>query len=539
MATFNRKYIVLITVVASLGGLLFGYDTAVISGAVGALENYFITQLENDSELAIAAILQFKIIISLCILAIGILFSTFILNFFTKKTATAVIGLILLIGGAIYYFQFLTLPGVLTENLKNSILGFMVSSALVGCIIGAALGDKTANSIGRRNGLLVAALLFIISACGSAYPDAMNIFLGDDLSSFIVYRIIGGIGVGLASMLAPLYIAEMAPAKIRGKLVSFYQLAIVSGMMIVYFVNYFIVQGQTQEWIDQTGWRQMFLSEVIPAGIFFLFLLLVPKTPRFQVMKGKDTEAIAVLNKLNPPEKANEILQEIKASFTIKKAHWLFFGWGVIIIGLLLSIFQQFVGINVVLYYAPEIFRGMGMETDASLLQTIIVGAINMIFTVVAIFTVDKFGRKNLMIIGSVFMAISMIGLGFALFSGNTGLLALLLMLIYIAAFAMSWGPVTWVLLSEIFPNSIKGVMAVAVAVQWLANLAVSWTFPMMNNNSKLIEMFNHGFPYWIYGGMAVLSGIFIWKFVPETKGKNLEDMENIWGAARKINVNR
>jgi SP family xylose:H+ symportor-like MFS transporter len=535
MKTFNKKNIVLITVIASLGGLLFGYDTAVISGAVGALENFFITKLENDPILAAAAILQFKIIISLCIIAIGVLFGSFILKFFKKSTAYSVIAIIVLVGGALFYFQFLTLPGELTENLKNSILGFMISSALVGCIIGASLGDRTANSIGRRNGLILAALLFMLSAIGSAYPEMMNIFLGDSLSSFIVYRIVGGMGVGLASMLAPLYIAEMAPAEIRGKLVSFYQLAIVSGMMIVYFVNYFIVQGQTQVWVNQTGWRQMFLSESIPAFVFFIFLLFVPKTPRFLVMKGKDDEAMGVLNRLNPPENAVEILKNIKASFKVKKARWLFFGWGVVITGLLLSVFQQFVGINVVLYYAPEIFRGMGMKTDASLLQTIIVGAINMIFTVVAILTVDKFGRKKLMMIGSGFMAVSMIGLGFALFSGSTGLTALLLMLVYIAAFAMSWGPVTWVLLSEIFPNSIKGVMAVAVAIQWLANLVVSWTFPMMNNNTGLVDMFNHGFPYWIYGGMAVLSGLFIWKFVPETKGKTLEEMENLWKPTTKI----
>lgn len=286
----------------------------------------------------------------------------------------------------------------------------------------------------------------------------------------------------------------------------------------------------------RNGLRQMFLSEGIPAFLFFVCLLFVPKTPRFQVMKGRDTEAMNVLSKLNPPERAADILRDIKASFNVKKAHWLAFGWGVVVIGLMLSIFQQFVGINVVLYYAPEIFRGMGMETDASLLQTIIVGAINMIFTVVAIFSVDNFGRKKLMMIGSAVMAISMIGLGFALYTGSTGLLALLLMLLYIAAFAMSWGPVVWVLLSEIFPNSIKGVMAVAVAVQWLANLLVSWTFPMMNNNSFLVETFNQGFPYWIYGGMAVLSGIFIWKFVPETKGRTLEDMEEIWRGKKELN---
>ena len=531
MATekISQKSIYLITVVASLGGLLFGYDTAVISGAVGALQSYFIHTLENDSALAGNTIFQFKVIISLCILAVGILFGSFILKFYSRKKAYFLIAFILIGGGAIYYFQFLTLPDVLTENLKNSILGFMISSALVGCIIGASMGDKAANSMGRRNGLILAAILFLISACGSAYPEAMNIFQANNLTSFIIYRIIGGIGVGLASMLAPLYIAEMAPANIRGKLVSFNQFAIVTGMLVVYFVNYFIVNGQTEEWINVTGWRYMFLSEGIPAVLFFLFLLLVPKTPRFQTLKGNDTDAIKVLTKLNGPDRAKQILQEIKASFSRKNSHWLTFGWGIVIIGILLSVFQQFVGINVVLYYAPEIFKGMGMQTDASMLQTIVVGAINMLFTVLAIFTVDNFGRKKLMLIGSAVMAVSMIGLGLALYLQASGIVALLWMLLYIAAFAMSWGPVTWVLLSEIFPNKIKGVMAVAVGVQWLANLLVSWTFPMMNNNKMLVETFNHGFSYWIYGIMAILSGLFIWKFVPETKEKTLEEMELLW----------
>ncbi|WP_373058007.1 D-xylose transporter XylE [Zunongwangia sp. H14] len=534
-AKISQKSVYLITIVASLGGLLFGYDTAVISGAVGALENYFITSLQNDQVLSASTIFQFKVIISLCILAVGILFASFILKFFSRTKAYVIIAAILILGGAVYYFQFLSLPDVMTENLQNSILGFMISSALVGCIIGASMGDKTANSIGRRNGLILAAVLFLISACGSAYPEPMNIFQANTLTSFIIYRIIGGIGVGLASMLAPLYIAEMAPANIRGKLVSFNQFAIVTGMLVVYFVNYFIVNGQTEDWINLEGWRYMFLSEGIPAVLFFLFLLVVPKTPRFQTMKGNEEDAVKVLTKLNGPEKASQILQEIKASFSKTRAHWLTFGWGIIIIGILLSVFQQFVGINVVLYYAPEIFKGMGMETDASMLQTIIVGAINMLFTVLAIFTVDNFGRKKLMLIGSAVMAVSMIGLGLVLYMQSEGVYALLWMLLYIAAFAMSWGPVTWVLLSEIFPNKIKGVMAVAVAVQWLANLLVSWTFPMMNNNEGLVETFNHGFSYWIYGIMAVLSGLFIWKFVPETKGKTLEEMELLWGPKDKL----
>jgi SP family xylose:H+ symportor-like MFS transporter len=529
MFSKGKSNIFLITAVASLGGLLFGYDTAVISGAVGALENHFITALENQPIKAIAAIFQFKIILSICILAITVLFGSFMLKLFKNRLSFAIVVGILTLAGVFYYFQFLTLPGVLTENLKNSILGFMVSSALVGCIIGASMGDKIANSIGRRNGLILSAFLFVISACGSAYPEIMNIFYGDKLTSFILYRILGGMGVGLASMLAPLYIAEMAPAHIRGKLVSWNQFAIVTGMLVVYFVNYFIVKGQTEEWINSIGWRNMFFSETIPATIFFLFLLFVPKTPRFQVMKGNNEKALEVLTEISGSEKANHILKDIIASFNHKKEPWLFYGWGIIIIGLMLSIFQQFVGINVVLYYAPQIFKGMGMQTDTSMLLTIVVGAINMLFTVLAIFTVDKFGRKKLMMIGSFFMALSMIGLGTVLYNNSSGLPALLFMLLYIAAFAMSWGPVTWVLLSEIFPNKIKGVMAFAVAVQWLANLMVSWTFPMMDNNIQLTELFNHGFSYWIYGAMAILSGLFIWRFVPETKGRTLEEMESLW----------
>ena len=206
------------------------------------------------------------------------------------------------------------------------------------------------------------------------------------------------------------------------------------------------------------------------------------------------------------------------------------FGITVIVIGVLLSVFQQFVGINVVLYYAPEIFKSMGSGTDVALLQTIIVGAVNLLFTVLAIMTVDKFGRKPLMIIGALGMAISMFALGTTFFMESVGIGALVFMLIYVASFAMSWGPVCWVLLSEIFPNKIRGrALAVAVAAQWISNYLVFWTFPMMDKNTYLLEKFNHGFAYWIYGVMGLLAMWLVWKFVPETKGKTLEEMEQIW----------
>jgi SP family xylose:H+ symportor-like MFS transporter len=328
-----------------------------------------------------------------------------------------------------------------------------------------------------------------------------------------------------------MYIAEIAPPKIRGKLVSWNQFAIIFGMLVIYFVNYFIAKSGDQTWLDDIGWRWMFASETIPAALFLLLLVFVPETPRFMVMKNQDDKALGVLQKLNGAEKSRGILKEIKESLKIKDAPWLSYGWLLIMIGIFLSVFQQFVGINVVLYYAPEIFKSMGSGTEASLLQTIIVGGVNLSFTVLAIFTVDKFGRKPLQVIGAVGMAVSMIALGFSFYLDSVGIGALIIMLVYMASFAMSWGPVTWVLLSEIFPNRIRGAMSIAVAAQWIANFVVSWTFPMLNDNTWLNDQFNHGFAYWIYGVMGIIAALLVWKLVPETKGKTLEEMEDLWSA--------
>jgi SP family xylose:H+ symportor-like MFS transporter len=302
-------------------------------------------------------------------------------------------------------------------------------------------------------------------------------------------------------------------------------------MLVVYFVNFYIAKGQDAEWLKTIGWRWMFASETIPAILFFSLLFFVPETPRFLVLKDKDNEARRLLGKIGDPSKTENILADIKESLKEKRVPWLSFGGLVIIIGVLLSVFQQFVGINVVLYYAPEIFRNMGSGTDASLLQTIIVGVVNLTFTVIAILTVDNFGRKPLQIYGAIGMAISMFVLGtsFFLTDGSPGMIALIAMLTYTASFAFSWGPVTWVLLSEIFPNAIRGAMSIAVAAQWIANLAVSWTFPMMNDNTWLNDKFHHGFTYWIYGIMGILAAIFVWRMVPETKGKSLEEIERFW----------
>lgn len=471
-----NPYVVLLTLIATLGGLLFGYDTAVINGAVDSLKAYFIDP------------------------------------------------------------RFPDLANPAQANAANSLLGFVVSSALIGCIIGGLIGGWVSTRVGRKRGLVIAALFFFISALGASAPEFPFAPIGHGgpgfMANFVFYRILGGIGVGLASMLSPMYIAEIAPPKIRGNLVAWNQFAIIFGMMVIYFINFGISKaGSGDAWLNTIGWRYMFLSGAVPAGLFLLLLFFVPETPRFLMLKGNESGARAVLAKLVTPDVAEQEISEIRASLSEHHSgKMLSFGGMLIFIGIMLSVFQQFVGINVVLYYATDIFKGMGLTTNASLFQTIIVGAVNLVFTIVAILTVDHFGRRPLQILGALIMAVSMIALGTDFWLGGKGMMALVAMLVYTAGFAMSWGPVTWVLLSEIFPNQIRGkAMALAVAMQWIANYLVSWTFPILDKNPYLVEHFNHGFAYWIYGVMGIFAALFMWRLVPETKGRTLEQMESIW----------
>jgi SP family xylose:H+ symportor-like MFS transporter len=530
----SQVYLILLTLVAAIGGLLFGYDTAVVNGAEKSLTALYITPIisATSSGYAHDMISQYKVLLIVVLFIVCLVICAQIVRLWGAGKG----GLVSVVLLGILSFWAVSFAGrpisyvaADLQDTANAIKGFVIASALIGCVIGGAAAGFISKSFGRRNGLVISAICFFLSAIGAWRPEAFNFFGVLPVYSFVIYRIIGGIGVGIASMISPMYIAEIAPAGVRGKLVSFNQLAIISGMLIIYFVNYFIARQGDEQWLITEGWRWMFFSGVIPAGIFFVLLFFVPETPRYLAMKGKDDKALRVLAKIGGKEQAEATLGEIKATLHEKNAPWLSYGFFVIFIGIMLSVFQQFVGINAVLYYASNIFRNMGASTDSSLLQTIIVGVVNGVFTVVAIVTVDKFGRKPLMIIGSIGMAASMIALGFAFYSGNVGLLALIFMLAYTAAFAMSWGPVTWVLLSEIFPNSIRGALSIAVAAQWIANWIVSLTFPILNDNEWLTSKFHHGFSYWIYGVMGILSALFMWKLVPETKGKTLEEIERLW----------
>lgn len=453
MMKHNSNYLIGITLVATLGGFLFGYDTGVISGADQLIQSFF--------------------------------------------------------------------------SLSPAEIGFVVSSALLGCMIGSGLSGQLSRKFGRKNSLLLAAVLFFISALGSAIPETTTLL--------VIYRLVGGIGVGLASAIAPMYIAEIAPAHVRGKLVSINQLAIVMGFVVVFFVNYYLKDPVDITWNTDLGWRYMFGSECVPALMFFFLLLMVPKSPRWLVMKGRKEEALRILSKVNGQKKAEEELQEIETSIAdVSKSSFSFkypkIGL-IILIGVCLSFFQQITGINAILYYGPRIFSAMDLKGDIAMINQIIVGLSMMVFTIVAIFTVEKFGRKPLLLVGTTGMGCCIILFGFLTYAQYSGVGALIALIGYIAFFSISQGPIVWVYLSELFPNKVRGaVMAIAVFAQWMANYIVSQTFPMMADESgDLYQVYNGAFPFWLYGLFCVFAVIFILKLMPETKGKSLEEIEGIW----------
>ena len=489
----SKAYLFSIVMVAVIGGLLFGYDTAVISGAEKGLQAFFM--------------------------------------------------------------------GAQDFTYTDTIHGITSSSALIGCIIGSALSGFIASRLGRKKALFIAGLLFLVAALGTYDPEVLFFEHGKPtfplLIAFKIYRILGGVGVGLASAICPMYIAEVAPSSIRGTLVSWNQFAIISGQLIVYVVNFLIlgdnvnpvvkaVEGVNQilnpeeaAWTIETGWRLMFLSAVVPSAIFAFLVLLVPETPRYLAMCGKDDKALHVLSRINGRTQGKAILADIKATAEEKTERLFTYGWLVIFVGIMLSVFQQAVGINAVLYFAPRIFESMGMGDP--MVQTVFMGIVNLLFTLLAVLTVEKLGRRPLLITGSIGMAIGAFGVALCNVVGTLPpVMSVISIMVYSASFMFSWGPICWVLIAEIFPNTIRSAaVAVAVAFQWVSNFIVSSTFLPMYNMSvgDMGDKFGHMFAYALYGIICVVAALFVWRLVPETKGKTLEDMTRLWrerGKGRK-----
>ncbi|MDQ1912712.1 sugar porter family MFS transporter [Paenibacillus sp. GD4] len=440
-------FVTLVSIVAALGGLLFGFDTAVVSGAVGFMEQRFaLTQVE---------------------------------------------------------------------------VGWAVSSLIIGCIVGAAMSGMVSDRFGRKKVLIGAAALFIIGSIGSALPATFT--------AYIIARMIGGIGIGITSTVCPLYNAEIAPAKYRGRLVALNQLAIVTGIFLTYFINLWIAGAGDEAWAVSTAWRWMFGVGAVPGLLFLVLLFFVPESPRWLIKQGRAAEALPILLKIHGEEPARQEVLDIKESFrqeagTLRQL----MSPGLrlaLIAGVGLAILQQITGINAVMYYAPEIFKQTGAGTNASLIQTIMVGFINFLFTILALWLIDKVGRKALLLIGSASMTVCLIVIGTAFQSGHTsGPWVLVFILLYVASFAISLGPVVWVIISEIFPNRIRGIAtAVAAMALWAADYIVSQSFPPLLNTA------GPAITFWIFGAMSLFTFFFTVRLVPETKGKSLEEIESLW----------
>ena len=464
----SMVYVAVVCMVAALGGLLFGYDTAVIAGAIGFLKSHF--------------------------------------------------------------------------DLTPVSQGWAAACALLGCILGVVFAGMLSDWLGRKRVLVLSAICFLVSALGTAFPRT--------LTEFIIFRMLGGVGVGAASITSPMYIAEISPRGIRGRMVSVNQFAIIGGMLVVYFVNYLIARQGTEAWNIDYGWRWMFGSEVLPATLLLVMLFFVPESPRWLMKRARPDEARAILTRVGGPEYAAAEQAEIKEAIaheTGSLAQLLKPGMRIVlVIGVGLAILQQVTGINVFLYFAPEIFKKLGAGTNMALLQTVVVGAVNLGFTVIAIWAVDKLGRKPLMVLGAAGMGVALCAMGFAAYWEKTEAWVLIFVLSYIACFALSVGPVTWVILSEIFPTLIRGrAMSIAALCLWAANFLVSQTFPMMNESEWLVAKFHHGFPFWVYGAFCAVLVVFVLFLVPETKGKSLEEIEMMWlpcddqGAGRKRRQSR
>ena len=455
-ASYNLGYVWLISSVAAMGGLLFGWDWVVIGGAKHFFQSYF--NLTTDAQ-----------------------------------------------------------------------IGWANSCALIGCLVGALTAGALSDQFGRKRLLVVAAILFAATSLGNA--------LAGNFTIFIVWRILGGVAIGLASGLSPMYIAEIAPAAIRGKLVAINQLTVVIGILLAQYINWFIGRGlpagATDEfirnsWFGQHAWRWMFGLTAAPALLFFVGMLLVPESPRWLAKNGQTSRARDILKKIGGENYAAAAAAEIQSTLTGDEIQQVRFAdlWDpklrkAIVLGVVLAVFQQWCGINVIFNYADEIFHAAGYDISSVLKNIAWTGSVNLVFTVFALGIVDRGGRRPLMLFGSAALAIIYAIMGFCYFNGVKGLPMLLLVLAAIGCYAISLAPVTWVVISEIFPNRIRGAaIAVAVSSLWIACFLLTFTFPMLNG------LLGSAGTFWLYATICVAGFLFIKFKLPETKGKSLEQIE-------------
>jgi sugar porter (SP) family MFS transporter len=455
-AEYNLGYVWLISVVAAMGGLLFGWDWVVIGGAKPFFERYF--QLTSEAQ-----------------------------------------------------------------------IGWANSCALIGCLVGALMAGALSDKFGRKRLLVVAALIFAVTSLGNA--------LATNFTVFIAWRIFGGVAIGLASNLSPMYIAEVAPAQMRGKLVAINQLTIVVGILLAQYINWFLVRnlpaGATDEfirnsWFGQQGWRWMFGLTAAPSLLFLLGMLFVPESPRWLAKNGKPERARGILTKIGGPPYADAAIADIKSTLASEEIQRVRFAdllepkmRKVLVLGVVLAVFQQWCGINVIFNYAEEIFRAADYDISSVLKNIAWTGSVNLAFTFVALGVVDRGGRRPLMLLGAAGLAAIYVAMGFCYYSGVKGLPMLLLVLAAIGCYAMSLAPVTWVVISEIFPNRIRGAaMAVAVSSLWIACFILTYTFPILNATLGSAGTF------WLYAAICVAGFFFIKLKLPETKGKTLEQIE-------------
>jgi len=448
----NFRFILFLTSVAAIGGFLFGYDTAVVNGAIQFLKAHF--------------------------------------------------------------------------GLTSFQEGLAGSSAIIGCIPGAMLAGFLSDRFGRKNLLFVCALLYAVSGLLSAIPRSFD--------EFLIARFMSGLGIGASSMICPVYIAEMAPEKLRGRLGSLFQLGVVTGILITLFINK-VIQGMGDDtWNTLTGWRYMLGMEVLPAVAFIGLLFAVPESPRWLVSKGREDEGRKVLTKVGGEEHAATELEAIKNAAkeeqgSLKELFSKTYALP-LVIAVLLMMCSQFCGINAIMYYSTKIFESSGAVKADAFMQSVWIGLINLLFTFVAIAFVDKSGRRALLLIGTAVQTIALFMVGWMFHAQIQGIGLLLCVILFIAAFAMAMGPIPWIICSEIFPNKVRGrAMSVSTFTIWLSCYIVAQTFPMLNDNPAI----GPAKTFWVYAVVSLLSFVFVMAMMPETKGKTLEEIEAHWKKRR------